>query len=77
MFKILEKYHQILLKENMKAAPDESIFFLFLVKFLGHIIEGNTITLLKLQINAIVKTQSPSNKKKIQDFRGMLDFSSK
>ena len=61
----------------MKAAQDESNFFLFLVKILGHIIEGNTITLLKLQINAIVKTQSPSNKKKIQDFRGMLNFSSK
>ena len=44
-FEIQEKYHQILLKENMKAAPDNSHFFLTLVKFLGHIIEGNTIIL--------------------------------
>ena len=27
MFTVLEKYHQILLQENMKAAPDKSHFF--------------------------------------------------
>ena len=27
MFNALDKYHQILLKENMKAAPDKSQFF--------------------------------------------------
>ena len=43
MFTVLEKYHQILLQENMKRAPDKSHFFLTRVKFLGHIIERNTI----------------------------------
>ena len=47
MFIILEQYHQILKNENMKAAPDKSHFFLTPVKFLGHIIESNTITPLK------------------------------
>ena len=28
VFKVLDKYHQILLKENMKAAPDKSHFLL-------------------------------------------------
>ena len=28
MFKILEKYYQVLQKESMKAAPDKSYFFL-------------------------------------------------
>ena len=28
MLKGLKKYHQIVLKENMKAAPDKSHFFL-------------------------------------------------
>ena len=32
----------------MKAAPDKSHFFLTRVKFLGHIIERNTTTPLKL-----------------------------
>ena len=38
MFIVLEKYHQTLLKEKMKAATDNSHFFLTRVKFL-HIIQ--------------------------------------
>ena len=57
MFKVLEKYHQIFFKENMKSAPDESHFFLTRVKFLGKIFEGNTITPLKCRIDSILKLQ--------------------
>ena len=71
MFKILFKYHQILLKENMKAAPGKSYFFLNRVKFLGQIIDGNKITPLKSQIDAILKLQPPSNKKIIHEFLGL------
>ena len=39
MFNVFEKYHRILLKENMKAAMDKSHFFLTPVKLLGHIIK--------------------------------------
>ena len=77
MFIILEQYHQILKNENLKAAPDKSHFFLTRVKFLGHIFEKNTITLLKSRIHAIQKLQPPTNKKKIQEFLGMLNFLSK
>ena len=77
MFTVLEKYHQILLQENMKAAPDKSHFFLTRVKFLGHIIEKNTITPLNSRIDAIQKLQLPSNTKKIQEFLGLLNFLSK
>ena len=55
LFIILEQYHQMLKNENRKAAPDKSDFFLTRVKFLGRIIERNTITPLKPQINAIQK----------------------
>ena len=64
LFTVLEKYQQILLQENMKAAPDKSHFFLTRFKFLGHIIERNTITSIKSCIDAIQKLQPPSNKKK-------------
>ena len=47
VLKVLEKYHQLLLMENMKAVPDKSHFFLNLVKFLGHVIEGNTMIALR------------------------------
>ena len=66
MFIVLEKYHQIKLPENMKAAPDKLHFFLTRAKFLGRIIERNTITPLKSRIDAIQKLQPLSNKKKLQ-----------
>ena len=77
MFAVLEKYHQILQNENMKAAPDKSYFFLTRVKFLGHIIEKNNITPLKSRIDAIQKLQPPTNKKKLQELIGMINFLSK
>ena len=77
MFTVLEQYHKILQNENLKAATDKSHFFLTRVKFLGHNIERNTITPLKSRIDAIQKLQPPTNKKKIQEFLGMLVFLSK
>ena len=77
VFTVLEKYHQLLQNKNMKAAQDKSQFFLTRVKFLGHIIEKNTITALKSRIDAIQKLQPPTNKNKIQELFGMLNFLSK
>ena len=74
MFTVLKQYHKIIQNENLKAVPDKSHFFLLRVKFLGHNIEQNTITLLKSRIEAIQKLQPPTNKKKIQEFLGMLNF---
>ena len=65
MFTVLEHYHKILQKENLKAAP------------INHNIERNTITPLKSRIDAIQKLQPPTNKRKIQEFLGMLNFLSK
>ena len=73
-FEVLEKYHQILLKENMKAAPDKSHFFFTCVQYLGHIIDGNTNTTLKYRIDVVIKLPYPSKSKKIKEFRGMLSF---
>ena len=76
-FIIIEKYHQILQNKNKKTAPDKSRFFLTRVKFLGHIIEKDSITPLKSRIDPIQKLQPPTNKKKIQEVLGMLNFLSK
>ena len=76
-FTVLEQNHKILQKENLKAAPNKSHFFLTRAKFLGHNIERNTITPLKSRIDAIQKLQTPINKKKSQEFLGMLNFLSK
>ena len=74
---VLEQYHEKLQNENLKAAPDKSHFFLTRVKFVGHDNERNTITPLKSRIDAFQKLQPPTNKKKIQEFLGMLNFLSK
>ena len=76
-FKVLEQCHKILQNENLKAGPDKSHFFLTRVKFLGHNIERKTITPLRSRYDAIQKLQPPTNKKKIQEFLGMLNFLSK
>ena len=77
MFTVLDHYYKILQKENLKAAPDKSHFFLTRLKFLGHKIKPNKITLLKSRIDATQKLQPLTNKKKIQEFLGMLNFLSK
>ena len=74
MLTVLEQYHKILQNKNLNAAPDKSHFFLTRVKFLGHNIERNTITPLK---SCISKTSTTYNKKKIQEFLGILNFLSK
>ena len=74
MFNVLEKYHQILQNENLKAAPDKSHFFLTRVKFLGHNIERKTITPLKSRIDAIQKLQPPQIKRKSKTFLNVKLF---
>ena len=74
VFTVLEQYHQTLKNENMKAAPDRSHFFLTRIKLLGHFIERNIITPLNSRIDSIQKLQPPTNKKKIQEFLGILNF---
>ena len=58
----------------MKAAPNISYLSLTLVKFPGHIIEGDTINPLKPRIDAILKLRPPSIKKKIPEFHGLPNY---
>ena len=43
MYETLREYHKILLKENLKAAPDNTYLMLKKVKFLEQIIEDKKI----------------------------------
>ena len=51
MYEMLIEYHKILLKENLKAAPDKTYFMLKKVKFLGHIIEDKKVKPLTSRID--------------------------
>ena len=64
MLKNLNKYNQVFLNEKMDEAPDKSHFFPTCVKFFGQKLKVTKITALKCQKRAILKLQTPSNKKK-------------
>ena len=63
MLQTLDQYHNILKKENLKAAPDKSLFFLESVKLLGHQIQNNHKHPLKSKIDGLLKLQPPKNEK--------------
>ena len=63
MFETLIEYHKILLKENLKAAPDKKYFMLQKIKFLGHIIEDKKLKPLTSWIDGFQKLEPPTNMK--------------
>ena len=71
MLQILDKYHKILKNEDLKAAPNKSLFFLDSVKFLGHDIQNNDIQQPKSNIDGFLKLKPPKNKMRSKI---MLDF---
>ena len=72
-FKVLGKGHQIILEKNMKAARENHIF-LTRVKLLDYIIEGITITASKSQLDANLKLQPSSNRRKLEKFWNVKFF---
>ena len=77
MFETLIEYHKILLKENLKAAPDKTYFMLKKVKFLGHIIEDKKVKPLTSRIDGFQKLEPPSSMKALQRYIGTINFLAK
>ena len=77
MFETLIEYHKILLKENLKAAPDKTHFMLKKVKFLGHIIEDKKVKPLTSRIDGFQKLEPPTSMKALQRYLGTINFLAK
>ena len=77
MYETLVEYHKVLLKENLKAAPDKTYFMLKKVKFLGHIIENKTIKPLSSRIDGFQKLEPPKSMKALQRYLGTINFLAK
>ena len=77
MFETLIEYHKILLKENLKAAPDKTFFMLKKVKFLGHIIEDKKVKPLTSRIDGFQKLEPPTSMKALQRYLGTINFLAK
>ena len=74
---LIEDFHKIAAKENLKLAPEKSFYMLLKVNFLGHEIENNTIKPIPSKIEAIKKIPSPKDKKDVMQFLGSVNFYSK
>ena len=74
MFETLIEYHKVLLKENLKAAPDKTYFMLKKVKFLGHIIEDKKVKPLTSRIDGFQKLEPPTSMKALQRYLGTINF---
>ena len=77
MFETLVEYHKILLKENLKAAPDKTYFMLKKVKFLGHIIEDKKVKPLTSRIDGFQKLEPPTSMKALKRYLGTINFLAK
>ena len=77
MYETLIEYHKVLLKENLKAAPDKTYFMFEKVKFLGHIIEDKKVKPLTSRIDGFQKLEPPKSMKALQRYLGTINFLAK
>ena len=77
MFHIIEQLHVISTKNNLYLAPEQSLFMLLKVKFLGHEIYCNTIKSTPSKVAASHKLPPPTVKVALMSFLGALTFYTK
>ena len=77
MFELIKELHKIATKENLKLAPEKSIYMLLKVKFLEHEIGNNTVKPISSKIEAIKRIPSPKEMKDVMQFLGSVNFYSK
>ena len=77
IFQLIEQLNILSTKNNLKLAPEKSLFMLPKVKFLGHEIGYNTIKPIHSKIAAIHKIPSPTGKVALMSFIGALNFYTK
>ena len=63
MFTIVREYHSLLRKANLKAAPDNTMFFLRKVRFLGHVISKDGLSPIASRIDDIRNLKTPKSNK--------------
>ena len=73
----MEQLHIINTKNNIKLAPEKSLFMLLKVKFLGHEIGYFTIKPVHSKVAAIHEIPSPTGKVALMSFIGALKFYTK
>ena len=65
MFTIINDYHTLLRKAGLKAAPDNTFFFLKKVKFLGDVISPDGLPPIAKRVHALRKLKSPQSQRDV------------
>ena len=68
MLELIEELHKTSTKNNIKPAPEKSIYMLQKVKFLGHEIGNNTIKPIHSKIEAIKTSHLQEQNKLLCNF---------
>ena len=74
MFTVINEYHTLLRRAGLKAAPDETFFFVKKVKFLGHVISPEGIQPFAKRGKNFKILKSPESKRDVMKVLGCLGF---
>ena len=76
VFSIIHKYHILLRKVGLKAAPEKSFFFLEKLNFLGQVISSEGIQPSAKRVKDLNNPKSPECKRDVIEVLGCLGFHS-
>lgn len=74
MYNILDKVMSVAKQNNIKFNDSKLQYFVQSVKYLGSIFSKDCVSPDPERVEAILETQSPSNKKELQAYLGMVNF---
>ena len=74
MFTVINEYHTLLRKANLKAAPNKTFSFLKKVKFLGHVMTPDGIQPIAKRVKDLQNLKSPGSKRDVMKVLGCLGF---
>ena len=77
MFTVINKYHTLLRKAALKAAPDKTFFSLTNVKFLGHIVSPEGIQPIANRVKDLKNLKSHESKRDVMKILGCPGFYSR
>ena len=72
MFTIINEYHTLLRKAELKAVTNKANLFLKKVKFLGHVISPDGIQPIAKRVDALRNLRSPQSKRDVMKILGYL-----
>ena len=70
MFTVINEYHTLLSKADLKAASDKTVFFLKKVKFLGHVISPDVIQPIAKRVKDLKNLKPPKSKRDVMKVLG-------